>query len=326
MKTPVILLGLGPIGQQIGKLAAERTDLDIVGAVDVNPALLGKPLSEVLGVSTVRGEVVKDVASLKLPPGTVALHATGSSLKSVMPQLIALAQAGLDVVSTCEELSYPWFHQRALAEELNALAQKHDVTLLGTGVNPGFAMDTLPLVLTATSRKVNAVRVERWVAASTRREPLQRKIGAGLTKAVFEEGVKAGKIRHVGLPESAAAVGLGLGFKIDHVEEKIEPVIAKERIQTQYVTVEPGQVAGVHQIARASEGGKERVMLELTMSVDVPKSVDKTFLDGEPPMTLTVEGIHGDIATAAIALNAVGPVSKARAGVLTMVDVAVVHR
>jgi 2,4-diaminopentanoate dehydrogenase len=325
-KTPVILFGLGPIGQQIGRLAAERADLEVLGAVDVNPALVGKPLTEVLGVPQVRGQVVKSVSELSFPTGAVALHATGSSLAAVAPQLEALAKAGLDVVSTCEELSYPWFHQKELAQKLDAMAKANDVTLVGTGVNPGFAMDTLPLMLTATSRRVDSVKVERRVAAATRREPLQRKIGASLTKEAFERGVKEGKIRHVGLPESAAALGLGLGFKIDKVEERIEPVLAQKTLKTQFLTVEPGQVAGVHQIARGFENGKEKVFLELTMSVDVPASVDKVTLEGEPPMTMTLEGIHGDIATATIALNSIGPTRNAAAGLRTMAELAVVHR
>jgi len=324
---PVVLFGLGPIGQRIGQLVAERPELKLLGGVDLHPDRSGKNLGEVLGIPSLRAPIVSELTALSTPTeGGVVLHATGSSLEAVAPQLEAILSRGFDVISTCEELSYPFFHQRALAERLDAVARKHDATLLGTGVNPGYAMDLLPLALTAPSRSVEQVRVERRVAAGERREPLQRKVGAGLTLEAFQKGVAQKTIRHVGLPESAAALAAGLGWKVDAIDETIEPVLAESRIVTRYLTVEPGQVAGVHQIARATQGGKERVLLDLMMSVSVPKSEDRVFLTGEPSMSMTLQGIHGDIATAAVAINSIASVRSARAGLLTMPDLAVVHR
>lgn len=324
---PVFVFGLGPIGRQIGRLAAERDDLRLTGGVDINPDLEGRDLGEVLGLGAPLGlPVVRGLAALEAPAGAVALHATGSVLARVAPQFTALLGAGFNVVSTCEELAYPFFHQPALARELDAVARDHGVTLVGTGVNPGFAMDTLPLALTAVSRRVDSVYVERRVAAGLRREPLQRKIGAGLSRAAFEAGVAAGTIRHVGLPESAAAIAAGLRWTLDRIEEQIDPVIAVERISTAFLTVEPGQVAGVHQVAWGWEGARERVVLDLTMAVSVPAAVDRAIISGDPDLTMTLEGIHGDTATAAIVLNSVTPVVAARPGLLTMAELALVHR
>jgi 4-hydroxy-tetrahydrodipicolinate reductase len=187
-------------------------------------------------------------------------------------------------------------------------------------------MDTLPVILTAIAREVTHMRVERRVAASQRREPLQRKIGAGLSREEFAAGVATGKIRHVGLRESAAAIAAALRWTIDRIEETIEPMIAAEPILTRYLRVEPGQVAGVHQIARGWEEGHERLQLELKMAVSVPASVDRIEITGDPSLSMTLEGIHGDIATAAIVLNAVPSVAAARPGLLTMADLALVHR
>ncbi len=324
---PVVLFGLGPIGQRIGQMAAERPELKLVGGVDLHPERVGRGLGELLGIPSLQAPIVPELAALPRVEGSgVVLHATGSSLEAVAPQLEAILAQGYDLISTCEELSYPYFHQQALAERLDAAARSHDVTLLGTGVNPGYAMDLLPLALTATAKSVEHVRVERRVAAGERREPLQRKVGAGLTKEAFLRGVASKTIRHVGLPESAAAVAAALGWKVDAIDETIEPVLADSRITTQYLTVEPGQVAGVHQVARASQNGKERVLLDLVMSVSVPKSEDRVQLTGEPSMSMTLQGIHGDIATAAVALNSIASVRAARAGLLTMADLALVHR
>lgn len=325
-RIPLLAYGLGPIGRQTARMAAERPTLRLIGGVDIDPALTGRDLGELLEVGTLAAPVVADVAALPAVPGAVALHATGSALARVLPQLEALARAGYHIVSTCEELSYPHYHQPELAQRLDAVAQEAGVAIVGTGVNPGFAMDTLPLAITAISRDVSHVRVERRVAAALRREPLQRKVGAGMSPADFEAGVVAGTIRHVGLPESVAAVAGGLGWALDRIEEVIEPVIATEPITTQYLTVQPGQVAGVHQIGRGWQGGSERVMLELTMAVNVAASVDRVWITGDPSLALTLEGIHGDIATAAIVVNAVEAIRHARPGLRTMQEIPLVHR
>src|SRR5262245_21454864 len=203
MSTRVICFGLGPIGLGIARLAQARPGIQIVGVIDVDPQKVGRDLGELLGVVPTGVIVSADAAAtIDATRPEVALHATSSTLASVTSQLLLLAEAGVNVVSTCEELAHPWTAQPQLAAELDGAARRAGVTLLGTGVNPGYAMDALPLLLTAPCAVVRAVRVLRVVDAGRRRGPLQRKVGAGLTVEQFTAGVRAGTIRHVGLPES----------------------------------------------------------------------------------------------------------------------------
>jgi 2,4-diaminopentanoate dehydrogenase len=327
MTTRVVCYGLGPIGLGIARLALSRPGVEIVGAIDVDPQKVGRDLGELLGGAAIGAAISADaVATLKAAQPAVALHATSSALASVAPQLLQIAEAGVNVVSTCEELAYPWTAQPQLAAELDAAARRAGVTLLGTGVNPGYAMDALPLMLTAPCAAVRAVRVLRVVDAGRRRGPLQRKVGAGLTVEQFSDGVRAGTIRHVGLPESLHMLATSLGWQLDRSTDLIEPVIADQPITTEFVTVEPGQVAGVRQVARGFVGEREAISLELRMYVGAPDPQDRVEIDGEPPVRMTVAGgLHGDIATAAIVVNAIPSAVRAGAGLASMADAPLVH-
>lgn len=327
MTIRAVCYGLGPIGLGVARLAAARRGVDVVGAIDVDPEKVGRDLGELLGGAafgvTVSGDAEATLAETK---PDVVLHATSSSLAKVANQLEQLAKAGANVVSTCEELSYPWTAQPQLAAELDVVARRAGVTLLGTGVNPGYAMDALPLMLTAPCASVHAVRVLRVVDAARRRGPLQRKVGAGLTAEEFEARVREGSVRHVGLPESLHMLATRLGWELDHMDDTIGAVLADNTITTEFVDVAAGRVAGVRQVARGFVGDNEVLRLELRMYVGAPDPQDTIEIDGDPPVRMTIGGgLHGDVATAAIVVNAAPSVIDAPPGLASMADIPLVH-
>jgi hypothetical protein len=228
------------------------------------------------------------------------------------------------VVSTCEELAYPQAQYPALAEELDALAKEHGVTVLGTGVNPGFAQDTMAIVATGVCQDVKHITVTRTVEAGERRLQLQRKVGAGLTVAEFEEKAEKREIRHVGLEESLTMVAHALGWQLDKIEETIEPVVAEKPLKSQFVEVKEGQVSGVHQVARGFKDGQELIVLHLYMHLGAQNPGDSVVIEGRPDIELTIKGIHGDLATVAMAVNAVPKVVSAPPGLVTMKDLPLV--
>ena len=326
MATRVICYGLGPIGQGIARLALTRPGIEIVGAIDVDPAKLGRDLGTLLGGAAI-GVVVGDtIGALAAANPDVVLHATGSALPRVISQFTDIMQIGADIVSTCEELSYPWTAQPQFAAELDAAARRAGVTVLGTGVNPGYAMDALPLMLTAPCAAVDAVRVLRVVDAARRRGPLQKKVGAGLTLEQFAAQVASGSVRHVGLPESLHMLATSLGWQLDSTDDLIEPVIAEHEITTEFAHVLPGHVAGVRQVASGIRGGKEVLRLELQMYVGAANPQDTIEIDGNPPIRMTIDGgLHGDVATAAMVVNAIPSVARAVPGLASMADAPLVH-
>jgi 4-hydroxy-tetrahydrodipicolinate reductase len=236
-----------------------------------------------------------------------------------------LIKAGVNIVSTAEELSFPWRKEPKLAADLDRLAKENKVTVLATGINPGFLMDTWPLAMTAVCQEVKRIRVARIQDASVRRLPFQKKIGAGCTPEEFRKLVDAGTLRHVGLAESIAMIAAGLRWELDDIRDEIEPIIARSEVRSQYLTVKPGQAAGVKQVGRGLKGGQELITLDFQAYLGARESYDAVYITGTPNMEVVIKGgTHGDIATAAIVVNAISRVMEAPPGLITMKDLPIV--
>lgn len=318
---PVVVMGLGFIGQEIARAALANEELELIGAVDKSPSLAGKKLGDIIGVPCavkVSATIAQAVGRRK---GVVLLHATGSKLPQVTDQLLEALSHGMHVVSTCEELAFPWFNHGALAEKLDRAAQRAGTTVLGTGINPGFVMDRLAATLGQVCGHVRHAKVSRVVDARERREALQRKVGAGLTEDEFFALVDKDALGHVGMVESAALCALGLGIDCDDFEEELTPVFAEEDITGGAFTVKKGRVAGMHQTAVGLSEGQERVRLELTIAAGADEPGDTIELDADPPVKLVIPGgVSGDRATANLVVNAAPRVTAAQPGLLTVLE------
>jgi 4-hydroxy-tetrahydrodipicolinate reductase len=322
-KIRVIQYGVGPIGASIAKLMREKQAIEIVGAIDSDVAKVGRDLGEVAGATDAPWGVTvsADASEILGLSADVVVHSTSSALPTVMEQLLACLEAEACVVSTCEELSYPYRSYPELATQLDKAAKDWGVALIGTGVNPGFAMDKLVVTLAAVSQTIEHVKAVRIVNAGTRRLPLQKKVGAGLSVDEFRSRVAAGSIKHVGLPESVAMVADSLNLTVDEIGETIEPMVATARVTTPFLTVDAGQVAGVHQIARGTQAGKELIYLELQMYVGAKSPADTIELLGRPNISLVIpHGCPGDMATASVVVNSIPVILNAPAGLRTARD------
>lgn len=321
----VLAVGLGPIGVATVRLALTRRSLQLVGAVDLDPAKGGRDLADLLELPSPTGIAVEadlEGALARLAPDVVLL-CTSSFVPAVREDLLRCCRAGVDVVSSCEELLFPELQHPAIARELDAAAVAGGATLLGTGVNPGFVLDFVPVIASAVAYDVERVRGVRVVDAGRRRLPLQRKVGAGMARDEFVALAATGKLGHVGMRESVALVGRALGMPLDEVTQTVEPVLAEEPRQTPFLTVEAGQVAGLRNRGFGIRDGQTLVELDLRMYVGAPDPRDEIFLEGDPPVHLRFEGgIFGDSATAAIVVNSVHQVVAARPGLKTILDVA----
>ena len=253
-KIRAIQYGVGPIGASIARLMREKQAIEIIGAIDTDPAKVGRDLGEVVGAKDAPWGVIVSAEAKEVleQAADVVIHSTSSSLAKVMDQLQMCLEAESCIVSTCEELSYPFRTYPELAARLDTVAKEWGVALVGTGVNPGFVMDKLVVTLAAVSQRIEHAKGLRVVDASKRRLPLQKKIGAGMTVEEFHAQVKAGVIKHVGLPESVAMVADSLNLPVEQITETIEPKVATERVETEYLTVEPGKPRVCTKSRRAS--------------------------------------------------------------------------
>jgi len=327
-RTRIVLYGLGQIGLETAKAILGRRDLQLVGAIDVNPAMQQRDVADLAEIKSPSGVRVSDRPAdvLGVTRPDVVILTTGSRFKSVLPQIKQCVNARTNIVSSCEELLMPQAQYPVQSRELDKLAKSRDVSVLGTGVNPGLVMDTMALAATAPCLSVKSVSIERIVNASTRRENLQRKVGAGMTRAQFRKGVKKAELGHVGLLESTHLVAESLGLSLDKVDETITPIMATKKVKTPYLTVESGQVAGIHHVCRGMRKRREAVALDLKMYVGARNASDRVSVTGEPNIELRFQGgVAGDEATVAMLLATVPAMKSLPAGLRTMADVPVPH-
>jgi 4-hydroxy-tetrahydrodipicolinate reductase len=324
MSLRVAHIGLGPIGCAVIQQIADRPGIETVAAIDLDPNKVGKSLDTIvtghdaLKSVTVRSDLTATLLELK---PDVAVLCTSSSLPRVWPQIEEILRAGVPIVSTTEELSFPSGPNEPLTAKIDALAKECGVGVVGTGINPGFAMDALPVTLTAACERVEKIHIDRIQDASSRRLPFQQKIGAGLTLEEWQEKADAGTIRHVGLRESIAMIAHALNWELDNITDEISPQIATTSVSSPFMTVEPGLVCGMKQDGIGYVGGQPLIELHMEAYLGAPSSYEEIVIEGSPAFTMRIEGgLPGDIATAAIVVNTLPKVVAAPAGLHTMLS------
>jgi 4-hydroxy-tetrahydrodipicolinate reductase len=323
MKIRVVHVGLGPIGAEVARQLLARKGFRIVGAVDVDPYKVGRDVGEVVESGRrLRLKVTDDIGrTIRAARPDVAVLCTSSSLKAVLPQIEQVLARKVPIVTTTEEAAYPAWYSRRIAAKLDAMARKAGVAVLGTGVNPGFAMDALPIMLSAACERVDRVEVERVQDARVRRLPFQQKIGAGLTREQFRKQVADGTVRHVGFTESITMIADAMGWKIDRIIDDVAPKIASEPVASELLAVDAGYVAGLIQTGVGYVKGEAKIQLRLEAYLGAPHAYESVLIEGSPRIYSKVEGgIHGDIATASIVVNSIPAVIVAEPGLRTMRD------
>jgi 4-hydroxy-tetrahydrodipicolinate reductase len=320
-----VLYGVGAVGSLIAKRLLEKEGLKVVGAIDIAEDKVGRDLGTIISLGTRVGlEVSNDVdAVLQETTPDIVVHATSSDFEKVFPQLTGIVKNGVNVVSTCEELSYPYRAEPHLAKQLDTLAKKAQATVLGTGINPGFLMDTLVIGLTAVCQKIEKIRAVRVMDAATRRMPFQRKIGAGLSVAAFRKAMEQGRITgHVGLEQSIAMVGAALAWTLEKiVVDQVEPVVTEKPVRSEAVEVKAGHVAGLRQVARGYRSGRAVITLDFQAYIGAKETYDAIQIDGIPPVNQKITPcVHGDQGTVAMVVNSIPKVINAQPGLVTMKD------
>jgi hypothetical protein len=326
----VLLWGLGAMGGGMARILLEKEGVDIVAAVAQTPAKAGKDLGEVLGLERRTNVVItNDIeGALGTKPDVVLLN-TASFVKEVFPQIKIILERGSNVITIAEEMAYPWASEPELSNEIDRLAKSLGKTVLGTGINPGFVLDTLVIALTGIAADVKHIHAKRVNNLAPFGPTVMRTQGVGTTPEGFRQGLKTGEIvGHVGFKQSVHLIGKALGWNIDRVVEEREPIITSVPRKTQYIEVAAGNVAGCRHTARAYAGDREVVFLEHPQQIcpeaEGVETGDYITIDGTPPVNLSIKPeIPGGVGTMAIAVNMIPDVCSARPGLLTMADLPV---
>jgi len=320
-----VIYGVGEIGSQIIKCLLKKNGICIVGAIDKSPDKTGKDLGELINLERKTGIIIssdpEEVLSQTQPD--IVIVTTSSFLKDVYSQVLMAIKYGANVISTAEELAYPHIVDRKLADKLDNAAKRKGVTVLGTGINPGFLMDTLVITLSAVCQEIKRIKVCRVMNAAVRRIPFQKKIGAGLTVEEFTKKMEKRVITgHVGLAQSVAMIADALGLKLEKVEvEPVKPIVAEKTVESPAIKVKPGCVAGLMQRAHGIINGEHMITLEFQAYIGAEKEYDSITIEGTPHVHEVITPcIHGDLGTVAVIVNMIPKVIKASPGLKTMKD------
>jgi len=327
----VVSYGIGVIGRRLAEHLLTKEGIEIVGAIDINPEIVGKDLGEVLGKKKIGVKISSDADKvLKETKPDIVCHTTMSYMRQTYDQFAQILKHGCNIVSTCEELGYPYATEEGTeyAEKLDEIAKKHKATLLGTGINPGFLMDTLPIFLTGPCEQVESIYITRQMNAATRRIPFQKKIGAGMTVAEFRDAIDIGKITgHVGLEQSIQMIADTLGWALEEINvDAPEPVVLDHDVSSDAIKVPEGRNAGTKQMAYGVVDGKTAITMDFRAYIGAPEEFDSVDIEGVPPIHQKISPcVHGDHGTIAMTTNMIPHVINAEPGLKTMTDLPVPH-
>lgn len=333
MKQPIRVLqwGLGAMGGGMARLMLEKPGLKIVAAVDGRPSFIGKDLGEVLGMGKTLGITVTNQPEMVLNKADIDIVtlATTSWTKDLMPDLRKILSAGINCVTIAEEMADPSAQNPELAAEIDALAKANSVSVLGTGVNPGFVLDLLIVALTGCCHSVERIEASRVNDLSPYGPTVMKSQGVGTTPAVFRAGVDNGSIvGHVGFPESIHMISAALGLDVDRIEESREPIISTVYRETPHIKVEPGMVAGCTHTGIGYRGDREVIRLlhpqQIHPNLENQDTGDYIHIYGNPEVHMAIKPeIAGGKATIGIAVNMIPHVVAASPGLKRMIDLPV---
>lgn len=328
MTVKVVHWGLGAMGGGMAKLLDTKTGVESVGAIDADPNKQGKTMAQLLGVKS-QAVVSNDPGQILAKDADVVLIATGSFTKEVYPQLVQAIEAKKNVICIAEEMAFPRQQEPELAEKIDKLARENNVTVLGTGINPGFVLDLLIVAMTGVCFNVTEIKASRINDLSPFGPTVMKTQGVGTTPKDFAAGVEAGTIvGHVGFPESMAMIASALGWELDEIKQTKEPIIAKKYRETPHVKVEPGMVAGCRHIAYGIKDGKTLITLVHPQQVrpenEGVETGDFIEIHGEPNIDLKIQPeVPGGIGTIALAVNSIPNVINSKAGLKNMTQLPV---
>jgi 4-hydroxy-tetrahydrodipicolinate reductase len=327
----VLVLGMGQMGSGIARLVLDKQGLELVGACGHRAEHLGMDVGRAIGLDRDLGiRISADLDStIKTTRPHVAIQATCSRVADAAVEISTLVRHGIHVISIAEEMAFPACASPALADELNRLAVANKVSILGTGINPGFVLDLLVIALTGVCAEVESVTARRVNDLSPYGPTVLRSQGVGLWPKEFEQCVKDGSVvGHIGFPQSIHMIARALGWEIERIDESREPIVARLQRETPFVKIAPGHVAGCLHTAIAYRDEKPAITLihpqQIHPQLEGVETGDTIEICGIPNIRLAGSPeIPGGTATIALAVNMIPRVLNAPAGLHTMAELPV---
>ncbi|MHA2424386.1 MAG: NAD(P)H-dependent amine dehydrogenase family protein [Candidatus Thorarchaeota archaeon] len=326
----VVQFGFGSLGKSIAKAIIERENLHLVGLIEIDPEYSGMTVEDALSLSdNMHTKIFPSLDSFFKEAKVdvdVSVIATSSSLESVEQTIIESMRSGMNVISICEELSFPFNRHPELSTKIDKEAKKLNKTVLGTGINPGYLMDLLPIVLSAPCQNVDSITVTRHMNSSHRRFSFQKKIGTGMTQSEFRKNIDEGHITgHVGLVESIRLIDSALNLGLDQIKElPPEAMIAESEVTNSFTTINKDDVLGLKSTGLGKRDGETIIKLDFLAYAEADPQYDEVLIQGVPKIHQRIEGgVQGDYSTIAMILNLIPMMQSIDSGLMTMKDIPV---
>lgn len=322
----VAVWGTGMMGQGLlGYILERPRQIELVGVIDRHPEKHGRTVGETLGCEC-DIPVTADFESVLAKKPDVVCILTASNLDEITDQVEPSVRAGANVIGIAETLAYPWASDPAWADRFDALAREYGVTILGTGINPGFVLDALPIALSSVCLRVDRIEASRVNDLSPFGPTVMESQGVGTTVEQFEAGVADGSIvGHIGFPESIHLIARAFGWTIDRIEQTRAPIITSVPRETPHVKVAPGDVCGCRHIGWGYSGDELKIELvhpqQIRPEAEGQDTGDYIRIFGDPDIVMANQPeIPGGKGTYASVGNYLPLMADARPGMLTVVD------
>ncbi|MDL2212160.1 hypothetical protein LJB88_04715 [Erysipelotrichaceae bacterium OttesenSCG-928-M19] len=331
-KVKVLIWGFGAMGSGMASMLLKKEGVEIVGICDAHPDRVGKNFKDVLNVTSNHPNVVinKDIDEVIAgAKADVALLATDSFTKNAYDKIVKLLEKKINVVSTAEEMAYPYVNEPELAKKMDEIAKANGVSVLGTGINPGLIMDLLAVCLTGCMEEVDHVTCRRVNSLSPFGPAVMEEQGVGMELDTFNELNAKGELAgHVGFRESVGMMAAALGFKVDQFEQQMKPIVTDVDRKSPYGFAAAGNLAGVNMTAQGYENGVEKFDMQHPQQIEPQlggvDTGDYIVIKGTPEVNMAITPeVDGGIGTIAMCVNMIPHVINSDAGLKTMIDLPV---
>lgn len=331
----VLIWGFGAMGSGMATMLLKKKGVEIVGVCDAHPDRVNKNFKEVINATDSKHAdiiISDDIDSLiKSTKADVALLATDSFTKSAYDKIVKLLEAKINVVSTAEEMAYPYVNQPELAKKMDEIAKANGVSVLGTGINPGLIMDLLVVCLSGCMEEVDHVLARRVNSLSPFGPAVMEEQGVGMELDKFNElNAKNELAGHVGFKESVGMIDAAIGFGLDKFEQQMKPIVTEVDRKSPYGFAGAGCLAGVNMTAQGYVNGEVKVDMQHPQQIEPhlggTNTGDYIVLEGNPRVNMAITPeVDGGIGTIAMCVNMIPQTINAEPGLKTMLDLPVPH-
>lgn len=330
-KLKVAVLGTGQMGSGIIRLLMRKQGIELVGVYGRRADRAGVDVGEAIGLGQKMGvALAADLSGmLSSAKPDVVIQATCSKVEQAADEIKTVVQSGANVISIAEEMAFPSYEAPGLSRQIHQLALENQVTVVGTGINPGFVLDLLVITLTGVCYSVESITARRINDLSPYGPSVLTTQGVGITPEAFKKGVEDGSVvGHFGFTESISMIATALGWKIDKIEQTREPIVSKVHRETPFVKIEPGLTAGCTHTAKGYMDGKPVIHLihpqQVHPYLENVQTGDYIEIKGEPDVNFSSgPEIPGGIGTIALAVNMIPNVVCGLPGLKTMAELPV---